>query len=109
MINNHYDKWAFGKLFERTCLDAKIPYGQKTKGGVTFHDIRRTVKTNMVEAGVDQVYRDLILGHTLKGMDTYYIKPDEKKLAEEMSKYSVWLDDQLANVTLTVTLKLKSS
>jgi len=108
-LNNPYDKWAFSKLFEKTCYDAEIPYGQKAKNGATFHDIRRTVKTNMVAAGIDQVYRDLILGHSLKGMDIHYIKPSVKKLVNEMNKYESWIAKKSANVTQTVTLNQKSS
>ena len=40
-----------------------------------MHDFRRTVKTNMLEAGVDKTYRELILGHSMEGMDRHYIKP----------------------------------
>jgi len=40
---------------------------------ITFHDIRRTVKTGMLKAGVDEVYRDAILGHAKKGMDEHYL------------------------------------
>ncbi len=43
--------------------------------GIIFHDLRRTVKTNMLSAGVDKVYRDTILGHSLQGMDVHYMAP----------------------------------
>ena len=56
--------------FKTACNEAKIPCGQKTRNGIIFHDIRRTVKTNILTAGVDKVHRDLILGHSLKGMDS---------------------------------------
>jgi integrase len=51
------------------CKDAGIPYGKKTHNGIVFHDLRRSAKTNMVKAGVKKIYRDLILGHSLQGMD----------------------------------------
>jgi hypothetical protein len=35
-----------------TCDRAGIPYGKKAKNGITMHDFRRTVKTNMLKAGV---------------------------------------------------------
>ena len=57
-----------------------------------MHDFRRTVKTYMVDAGVNKVYRDTILGHSLKGMDTHYIKPPESSLKTAMDKYTDWLD-----------------
>jgi hypothetical protein len=63
--------------------------------GITFHDIRRTVKTNMVNAGVDHVYRDIILGHSLHGMDVHYMAPSEKDLHRAMACYTEWLDGQL--------------
>jgi hypothetical protein len=40
---------------------ARIPYEQKEPKGIIFHDLRRTVKTNMVSAEIDKVYRDVIL------------------------------------------------
>lgn len=55
--------------FIKACGKAGIPYGQDQQNGVTFHDIRGTVKTNMLSSGVDKVYRDTILGHSLHGMD----------------------------------------
>ena len=83
------------KSFMTACKNADIPHGRKTENGITFHDIRRTVKTNMLNAGVEKVYRDLILGHSLKGMDVHYLAPDEKTLAEAMEKYTAWIDGQL--------------
>jgi integrase len=78
-----------------TCKAAVITYGQKEAGGFRFHDIRTTVKTNMLRAGVDKALRDTILGHSLEGMDTFYIKPTEDDLKDAMEKYTLWLDEQL--------------
>jgi integrase len=83
------------KSFIAACGRAGIPYGQKEADGVTFHDIRRTVKTNMVNAGVDRVHRDLILGHSLQGMDARYISPSEDDLHWAMKKYTEWVDEQI--------------
>ncbi len=104
---NYIEENGIKKSFKTACKEAGIPHGTKTENGLIFHDIRRTVKTHMVEAGVDKAHRDLILGHSLKGMDVYYIAPTEKTLAEAMAKYSTWVDRKLetapANVTQSVT------
>jgi integrase len=101
---NYIEENGIKKSFKTACKNAGIPHGTKTKNGLIFHDIRRTVKTNMVEAGVDKAHRDLILGHSLKGMDVYYIAPTEKTLAEAMNKFTKWVDGQLdsANVDHSV-------
>jgi integrase len=84
--------------FITACGKAGIPYGQHLGNGITFHDIRRTVKTNMLSAGLDKVYRDTILGHSLTGMDVHYISPSEEDLHRAMSTYTAWLDGQIKNV-----------
>ncbi len=89
------DNGGFKKSFITACLKAGIPQGQNEENGLTFHDIRRTVKTNMLNAGVDKVHRDLILGHSLKGMDIHYIAPSEDDLHRAMARYTEWLDSQL--------------
>ena len=61
------------KSFITACERAGITQGRAEAEGVIFHDIRRTVKTNMLSAGVDKVYRDTILGHSLRGMDIHYM------------------------------------
>jgi integrase len=86
------------KSLIKTCGKARIPYGQHEPNGITFHDIRRTVKTNMINAGVDQVHRDTILGHSLRGMDAHYMAPSEDDLRRAMGKYTAWLDAQMENV-----------
>lgn len=78
------------------CKTAGISYGMYTDGGFRLHDLRTTVKTNMLRAGVDKVYRDAILGHSLQGMDVYYLKPTEEDLKRAMDRYTSWLDEQLA-------------
>lgn len=55
------------------CKKAGVPYGRETPNGIIMHDFRRTAKTNMTTAGVNKIYRDLILGHSLQGMDVHYI------------------------------------
>lgn len=71
---------------------------RKTPDGVTFHDIRGSVKTNMLRAGVDKIYRDIFLGHSLQGMDRHYMSPSEDDLHRAMNKYNKWLDGQLEMV-----------
>ena len=85
--------------FITACGKAGIPQGHNEADGITFHDIRRTVKTNMLSGGVDKVYRDTILGHSLQGMDVHYMAPSEEDLHRAMAKYTEWLDGQL---TLTI-------
>jgi len=91
-INNH---GGFQRGFKAACCRAKVPYGRKVDQGMTFHDLRRTVKTNMLKAGVDKVYRDTILGHSIQGMDRYYIVPTDKDLSKAMEKYTKWVDLEL--------------
>jgi len=78
--------------FMTTCKKAGIPYGRKVLNGITFHDIRRTLKTYMLKASVDKVYRDLILGHSLTGMDVHYLSPTDNDLKRAIEKYTDWLD-----------------
>ena len=86
---------ALKKSLAAACKKAGIPYGQKTKDGIIFHDIRRTVKTNMLAAGIDKAYRDKILGHSPQDMDLHYIQPDEDTLKAAMKKYTEWLDNEI--------------
>lgn len=81
--------------FISACGKAGIPYGQHEPNGITFHDIRRTVKTNMLNACVDKVHRDIILGHALHGMDVHYMAPSEDDLHRAMTKYTGWLDSHI--------------
>jgi len=70
--------------------------------GVVFHDIRRTVKTWMLSAGVDKAHRDLILGHSLQGMDAHYLSPSPEDLHRAMARYVAWLEAQIAAVNHSV-------
>ena len=49
----------------------------------------------MLKAGLEKEYRDMILGHSLKGMDVHYLVLDEKTLIEAMNKFTKWVDSQL--------------
>ncbi len=88
-------KSSLKKQFPETCQKAGIAYGRKATNGIVFHDIRRTVKTNMLFAGVDGPHRDSILGHSLKGMDMHYIVPSDESLTKAMDRFTKWLDGEL--------------
>jgi integrase len=90
-------KDGYKRSFGTACKKADIPCGRKTPNGITFHDLRRSVKTNMLSAGVSKVYCDLILGHSLQGMDAHYIVPDDDTLKQAMERYTNWLDNKIAN------------
>jgi integrase len=81
--------------FPRACKKAKIPYGRKQAGGITFHDIRTAVKSYMEEAGVGEARRDAILGHSKKGMDAHYLFVSDESLRQGMDQYTAWLDNQI--------------
>jgi integrase len=83
------------KSFITACEKAGILQGQDEPEGIIFYDIRRTVKTNMLSAGIDRVYRDMILGYSLRGMDLHYTSPSDDDLHGAMAKYTEWLDSQL--------------
>jgi len=85
--------------FKIACQWAGIEQGRDVAGGLIFHDLRRTVKTNMVNAGVDRVHRDIILGHSLLGMDIHYMAPSEEDLHRAMGVYTEWLNAQIASVS----------
>lgn len=91
----HNPLQKFTTTFKTCCKAAGIPYGRKQENGLTFHDIRRTVKSNMLKAKIDEVYRDILLGHSKKGMDVYYIHVEEEDLTEAMKEYTVWLDGKI--------------
>jgi len=86
---------AIPRSFQAACNDAGILYGRNEEGGLIFHDIRRTVKTNMTTAGVPGAYRNVFMGHAQLGMDKHYFKPTEDDLALMMDRYADWLTMQL--------------
>ncbi len=86
------------------CKSAGITYGKKVEGGFVFGDLRRTAKTLMARGGIDKAYRDAILGHESQDMDRHYLHPDfERDLRVAMEKYHSWLEEEITNVTQTVT------
>lgn len=89
------------RSFESASKNAGIAYGRKVEGGLNFHDIRATFKTNMLRAGVTKSVRDKIVGHSPEGMDKHYLRLKNEDLRQAMDKYTVWFDDQFQNVDQT--------
>ena len=90
------------RSFCAACKEVGILYGRDVQGGAVIHDIRRTFKTNMLNAGIDKIYRDLILGHSHEGMDAHYMAPTENDLNHAMARYTAWLDGQSESVDQNV-------
>jgi integrase len=86
----------------QACKKSGVSYGRKVGDGLTMHDFRRTVKTNMARAGVGDVFRNVILGHSLQGMDKHYISLTDEDLKQAMAVYTAWLDDEIAKVNQSV-------
>jgi hypothetical protein len=99
-VNFISHKGGLKKSFATSCRKANIPCGRKVENGFIFHDIRRTVKTNMLNAGVDKVHRDVILGHSIEGMDVHYLAPSEDTLRDAMVRYTQWLDCELDSASV---------
>ena len=93
---NSFSEGGIKRSFKSACINAGVPYGRKTQDGITFHDLRRTFKTSMLTAGVDKVYRDAIVGHSLKGMDAYYLVLSDESLKNAMDIYTRWVDEKIA-------------
>jgi integrase len=104
--DNPFSEGGIKRSFKTACENANVPYGRKTPDGITFHDIRRTVKTHMLYAGIDKVHRDVIFGHSLKGMDIHYMAPSDESLRDAMDKYTRWLDEKIANANEVLTKTL---
>jgi integrase len=83
------------RSFLSACKQAGLVYGMNLPEGIRLHDFRTTFKTNMLRAGVDKALRDIIVGHSLKGMDTFYLKPSDEDLTRAMGEYTAWVDTHL--------------
>ncbi|MCP4748021.1 MAG: integrase [Desulfobacteraceae bacterium] len=92
------DRSGFRKSWKTTCKKAGLVPGRLHPMGIIFHDIRRSVKTYMIEAGVDPVHRDMILGHSLQGMDVHYAVQSDDALMDAMNRYEKWLTVKIAMV-----------
>ena len=78
------------------------------KDGVIFRDIRRTFKTDMLNAGVDKTHRDMIVGHSLQGMDKHYLVAMEESLIAAMTRYTNWTDSRMLDKTLDTAVNQES-
>lgn len=99
---NHLTQDGAQKVFVQACKDAQVAYGRNATGGASFHDMRGSWKMNALEAGIDKVYRDVILGHSLTGMDKHYVEKRlssrEDLLKAAMDRYTEWLDGEIVKV-----------
>ena len=93
---------AIKKSFRTCCKNSEIPHGRKVQNGVTFHDLRRSFKSNLLEAGVEKEYRDVICGHSLRGMDVHYLVVNDEALMRAIDRYTEWFDRQVEVISGSV-------
>lgn len=68
-------------MLERACLKAGIPYG-RAKGGLTFHALRHTGATRLVERGVSlRIIQELGGWQSLRQLERYAHPSEAAKLA----------------------------
>jgi integrase len=72
--------------FEAACNRAKIPYGEKTAGGLIWHDLRRTFATRLRAAGVHQYDIMDLLGHTIAGVTATYARVNPEVLEQAVER-----------------------
>jgi integrase len=75
--------WRSGiaSMLERACLKAKIPYGQR-RGGLTFHALRHTGATRLVEHGVSiRIVQEIGGWQSLRQLERYAHPSDAVKRA----------------------------
>jgi len=87
-------KSNFRRSPAKACKDAGLVLDATIPEGVRFHDFRATAKTLMASAGVDKELRDIILGHSLPGMDSVYLRLSDEDLHRGMAQYTDWLEAQ---------------
>jgi hypothetical protein len=63
----------------------------------------------MLIAGVDKVYRDALVGHSLKGMDVHYLVLSDESLKNAMDVYTRWLDKNIAEAQNLLTKTLTNN
>lgn len=67
------------KMLKRACKRARIPYGRK-KGGLTFHGLRHTATTRLVEAGVPlRIVQELGGWKSMRQLDRYAHPTEQAK------------------------------
>lgn len=94
------DRGGLKKSFTTACKNAGLVRGRSAEDGIIPHDFRRSAKTNMLNAGVNKVHRDIILGHSLGGIDVHYIVPTDEDLMKAMTLYTKWLDEEIHGIQL---------
>jgi integrase len=74
------------KGFRKACELAGIPYGQSTAGGLTFHDLRHTFATRLMERGVDEGIRMALLGQSSLKMARRYSHATPESIQDAVSR-----------------------
>lgn len=74
------DHWMRG-VFKKASESVGIPYGWRSEGGWTVHDLRHTCLTNLLQSGVDLATVRDFAGHHSISETTKYVHPTNRSRA----------------------------
>lgn len=94
------------KSFISACKAAGLPYGRKTRNGLTLHDMRHSFTTYLRKAGIAIPVRMKLTGHETGEMDRRYDKVDLGDLQKAMDSLEAYLgsNDHLTTNTQKATI-----
>lgn len=97
---------AFETLEIRVAAGRALPYGRKTRGGLTLHDMRHSFTTYLRKAGISIPVRMKLTGHETGEMDRRYDKVDFGDLKHAVNSLESYLlsNDHLTTTTLKPTI-----
>jgi integrase len=84
-VNEYSLKWAF----EEACTRAEIVYGETKRGGIIWHDLRRTFATRLRANGVHEYDIQDLLGHAKPGVTKVYARATLATLEDAVNKLTV--------------------
>lgn len=81
-VNEYSLKWGF----EEACKRAEIVYGETKRGGIIWHDLRRTFATRLRANGVHEYDIQDLLGHAKPGVTKVYARATLSVLENAVAK-----------------------
>ncbi len=92
-------------MFKKASESVGIPYGWRSEGGWTVHDLRHTCLTNLLQSGVDLATVRDFAGHHSISETTKYVRPTNRSRALAARASSALVDS--TNVRAFHSMKME--